>query len=274
MWQRGRSCAILAVLLAMSAGAAVQAQSPAPSDGGGSVAAGDLRFDVASVKLTPFPADRRYVIVGQFTVSGFDGTYMSLKQLIQSAYGISRGESIIGPAWLDSEMSPYSISAKAAKAAPERTLRIMLQNLLAERFDLKVHMENREMPVYALMLEKGGMKAKQVVYEEADADRCVRPLPTGLEAHHCSMAAFSKVLAGAMFNVGRPVVDKTGLSGRFDFTLQYLTKGFAPLLDPPPGEGGATIFDALKTVGLKLEAQKGGAEVLVIDRVSRTPTEN
>jgi uncharacterized protein (TIGR03435 family) len=148
----------------------------------------------------------------------------------------------------------------------------MLQHLLAERFQLKVHTEARQMPVYALVLEEGGIKAQPVVYEEADADQCIRPLPTGLEAHHCSMAAFSKALAGDMLNLGRPVLDRTGQIGRFDFTLKYLTRGFAPLLDPPPDT--PTIFDALKTIGLKVQAQKAPAEVLVIDHVNKTPTEN
>ena len=264
----------LAVVLMFAAYASIEAQTAPLKPPEAPPAAADITFEVASVKLTPYPADGRFVIGGKFTPNGYEGNYISLKECIRDAYNIARWENIVGPAWLDSGSSPYSIVAKASKAMPEGALHIMLQHLLAERFGLKAHMESREMPVYALVVEKGGMKAQPVVYEEADADQCVHPEPTGLTAHHCSMATFSKVLSGAM-SLGRPVIDMTGLSGRFDFTLRHLTKGWAPLLDPPAdGPGGPTIFDSIQTIGLKLDARKAPVEVLVIDYVNKAPTEN
>ena len=87
------------------------------------------------------------------------------------------------------------------------------------------------------------------------------------------MAAFSNVLSGSM-NLNRPVIDMTGVSGRFDFTLRYATKGFRPLLDPAADSPEPTIFESILRIGLKLEARKSPVEILVVDHVNQTAAEN
>jgi len=199
---------------------------------------------------------------------------MTIKSYIQFAYDIPNWDWIIGPAWLNNDSPAYTITAKASSAVPERTIRIMLRHLLAERFELKTHTEFRDQAVYALVVGKGRSKLQPVQYEEADADRCVRPLTTGLEAHHCSMEAFASVLSG-QFGLGRPVVDQTGLTGRYDFAMRYATlRGFLPLREATEDLPGPTIFDAIQDLGLKLEPRKAPVEVLVVDHVNKTPTEN
>ena len=233
-----------------------------------------LTFEAASVKPDRLQSDG--MIGGTFRINGIDGRFMTVKSFIQTAYSM-RWEDIIGPAWLNDDSPTYSITANASRAVSEPTVRIMLQNLLAERFKLKVHTEMREQGVFALILEKRGVKAQPVQYEEADADRCVRPISTGMEAHHCSMAAFAKGLSGGFFSLGRPVIDMTGLSGRFDFTLRYETRGstgLAPMLYGSDGAIGPTLFDAVQEIGLKLEPRKAPVAVLVVDQVNKTPTEN
>jgi uncharacterized protein (TIGR03435 family) len=230
-------------------------------------------FEAASVKLTPFPADGRYVIDARFRPNGFDGEYMTLKSYIQIAYGIDSWDHIVGPAWLNDGSPTYSIKANTSEAAPKQTIRNMLKLLLIERFGLKTHTELRDQAVFALVTTPKHSQLTRVQYEEADADQCLRPRPTGMVAKHCSMAAFARALSGYV-NLGHPVIDMTGLSGRFDFELRYATRGLAPVLDATAGESGPTLFEALDQVGLRLKERTAPVTVLVIDHANKYATEN
>ena len=170
----------------------------------------------------------------------------------------------------------------------------MLQSLLEDRFQLKVHRETREIPVYALTIAKGGSKLQP--FREGS---CIPvdhskfppfyPLPTADQiARNCHASArrdgttlkvdaqgltpdeFSKIFLDSE-TVDRPVIDKTGMTGRFDVHLEYMPDRF---VTPDNPGGGPSIFTAIQEqLGLRLEPSRGPGEYLVIDSV-QIPSEN
>jgi uncharacterized protein (TIGR03435 family) len=138
----------------------------------------------------------------------------------------------------------------------------MLQTLLAERFKLAVHRETKMLPVYELVTAKSGSKLRQAETREGSS------ISSGggkMTVRHVSMPGFATALSR---HIGRPVFDKTGIDGAFDFTLEY-----AP--DGADSAGRPSIFTALQEqLGLRLEAAKGPVEILVIDRANKVPTDN
>jgi bla regulator protein BlaR1 len=229
----------------------------------------------------------------------------SILPLIRSAYDPSAGQPgphfvssqkiLGGPAWITS--ARYQINAKAEGDPGDAIMRgPMLQSLLEDRFKLKVRRETREVPVYALTVAKGGPKLQP--FEEGSC--APRELPSSLpfcgpnrfmrkgqmltqELHGISLADFSQMLDGTL---DRPVIDKTGIPGKFDFHWEFvpeeaimphstgigLDADAAPV--PPNPAESPSIFTAIQAqLGLKLESGKGRANFLVIDRVER-PSEN
>jgi bla regulator protein blaR1 len=219
-------------------------------------------FEVATVKPSRpgSPAGAR-LDAAQFTCSG-----MALRGLVFSAYRIPAWRLSGGPDWLDSD--PWDIAATLPPNMPAgrdeltRQADLMLQVLLADRFQLKLHREMRDQPVYELVLSKSGAKLKP-----SATDKFSVKMDRGhLEFHHVSMA----VLTGYLYvrpgyfqqATDRPVLDKTGLQGFFDLTLDW-----AP-------DSGPSLFTALEEqTGLKLEPRKSPFEFLVIDHVEK-PVEN
>ncbi len=216
---------------------------------------------------------------------------MTAKMLIDDAYNLpafSKAQIVGGPEWTDQTM--YRIQAKiddAQYAAMQQMpssqrvqqIRLMEQSLLAERFKLKVHFETREMPVYALEVAKGGPKLTQSVLN-----------PTGVtQAHPTGMTVVGKgdgseikgngVSPGQLIlllqqqpEVGnRMVVDKTGLKGNYDFSLDWTREGSAGADDGSSAvDAGPSFFTALKEqLGLQLVETKGPVEVIVIDHIER-----
>jgi len=181
-----------------------------------------------------------------------------------------------GPGWINSDR--FDISAKAGSATTSDQLRRMLRTLLADRFQLALQREMRELNVFALTINRDGPKLKESVSHSSEPERGVRISGigrlTGIAASSSQLAeALSDVTLNGSSIVNRPVLDKTGLTGLYDFTLSWL---------PDPGQvgnaagqgEGASIFTALvEQLGLKLEAQKGPVEILVIDHVEK-PSEN
>jgi uncharacterized protein (TIGR03435 family) len=178
----------------------------------------------------------------------------------------------------------------------------MVQSLLAERFNLKVHREMREAPVLALVLAKGGPKFLNTTFPERDAamrnpGQPSPPLPPCPEGMWCFVRRASmSELASMLWDLGehlwvpeivRPVIDETGLQGDYDVRLQWAPQQGPNALSmepdvgssgggtvPPPGPSGPSIFSALQEqLGLKLEPTKGPVEFIVIDYIER-PTEN
>jgi uncharacterized protein (TIGR03435 family) len=214
-------------------------------------------------------------------------TNASLKMLLQTAYdlrGPEAGQRVsAGPNWLDTNR--YDVNAKAAEPVPEAQLKLMLQTLLADRFQIRLHRESREAPGYALVVAKGGPKLKEAV---ADEDRKgLWQLAGGpLKGQAASMQTLAQTLS---LRLGRPVKDETGLKGAYDFTLTWTPDeregGFQSVLANLPPEiaaqlsrnrdpNGPSLLTALQEqLGLKLEAQKAPLEVLVIDH-AELPSEN
>lgn len=272
-------------LLALSIGAIAQIKTPAasarePVAGSAEPAASTMAFDVASIHLSPPSPDGHHHIWNDVHNSEFRTGNLSTRDLIQYAYNIPDSQIVGGPEWINSAM--YDIDAKAdpavdallkAMATLEATQkkREMVQALLAERFAFTMHNETRELPVYDLVLAKGGPKF-QLNNKVGNTDN------TGRDHLHVSgMTNTVPFLARDLAQLlGRVVVDKTGLPGSYDLTLRWtpdnsplpLHNG-APDPNAPPG-----LFTAIQEqLGLKLVSTKGPVPILVIDHIEK-PTPN
>jgi uncharacterized protein (TIGR03435 family) len=249
-----------------------------------------LAYDVVSVKLNKSgPGMMR--IMNQ--PDRFSTTNIGFKQIIQNAYGLKMPDLISGlPGWADS--AAFDIEAKmdaetiaALKAMPKEQAdeqrRKMLQAMLAERFKLKVHPETRELPIYSLVIAKGGFKLK-----EADPNNTY---PDGIKgfdgvAHPGMMMIGHGKLTGQAIEMPglanllsqqahRLVVDNTGLKGKYDVTLQWtpddMSSGHE---DAAAADTGPTIYTALQEqLGLRLDSTKGPVDTVVVDHVEM-PSEN
>jgi uncharacterized protein (TIGR03435 family) len=238
-------------------------------------------FEVATIKPTP-PDWRggrfnRMQSAHQFVAKGY-----ALKILIAAAYGAFPGAISGGPAWIDSDL--YDILAETpAEVRPNLNEQMkMLRKLLADRFNLTLHREQREFSIYALTVAKNGSKLKQsTVSPDATPGGppplvfMLSPERARLPGHNATMAELAAVMQRAALD--RPVVDRTGLSGRYDFDLEWTPDetqfgGTVPTGNPEPPK--PDLFSAIQQqLGLRLEATKGPIEALVIDRVER-PSEN
>jgi uncharacterized protein (TIGR03435 family) len=235
-------------------------------------------FDVASIHESK-ATDGRHHIYNNPAESHFRTGNLSVRALIQYAYGIPEGQIVGGPAWLDATM--YDIDAKSdgaedAKlhALPSDEARqrknLMVQALLAERFGLKAHEETRELPVYALVMAKGGAKftPSQINGTTVNVSRAQMHIAGSDD----TLGLLARELAR---NLGKVVLNQTGLSGRYDLTLRWTPEdGPAPMLNGAPDTSAPDIFTAVQEqLGLKLESTKGPVPVLVLDKVER-PSEN
>ncbi len=232
-------------------------------------------FDVASVHINNSETDGHHHIISDPSQSRFRTVNLSLRDLIQFAYGVPDAQILGGPTWLDSVMFDIDAKSDPAVDAQLRALpieqarhqkQLMVQSLLADRFELKVHQETRQLPVYALVVAKDGPKFKPSQINGTTID-------TGRARLHISGSDDTiSVLARELAQVlGRVVVNQTGLSGRFDLTLRWTPDDAAasspasPSPDLPPD-----IFTAIQEqLGLKLESTKGPVPVLVIDSVGK-----
>ena len=213
---------------------------------------------------------------GGFLPEGrFECRATTLLKLIAYAYSIRTDQVAGGPDWLTSDR--FDIEAQAAAHDVSRAeLRKMLQALLADRVGLAVHRDVKQMPVYLLSASKSGTELR----ESAGADGGACPLTDGdpdlihRSCHGVSMGDLSNLLPQIANNyVDRPVVDKTGLTGRYDFELDWMNKPDYVAVKLV-GRPTISIFDALEKVGLRLDPGNGPATVIAIDRVNRTPAEN
>jgi uncharacterized protein (TIGR03435 family) len=205
------------------------------------------KFEVASVKPnTSGPEHSSTDVDG----NQLQMTNRTLQQIIMWAYDLS-ADQISGPQWLETER--FDIVAKTASGSPEP---VMMQALLAERFKLAAHSTTKEFQVYALVVAKNGPKMKKA----APGDDDMNSKPGHATARSVTMDHLAAFLSRPRLGLGRPVLDKTGLEGVFDFTLDWTPQ---------------TIFTALEEqLGLKLEPQKAPIEVLIVDHIEKTPTEN
>lgn len=217
-------------------------------------------FEVATIK----PADPKEMN-GNFQI---EGDLLSIKNqtvnsLISVSFGIHQKQIVGDPAWLGTER--FDIEGKADLAGEPNLQQIqeMIQKLLRDRFDLKFHRDKRDLSIYAIKVAKGGTKIAR--------STTTSPLPSqtghgrgGQQERKFTNNSMSDFALGMQAYMDRPVVDETGLPGRYDFTLKW-TPDNSPTNEPDAAPG---IFTAVQEqLGLKLEATKGPADVLVIDHV-------
>jgi uncharacterized protein (TIGR03435 family) len=223
-----------------------------------------MTFDVASIR----PHKGEVVMVGgQFSGPRIRLVALTLTDLAGNAYHRERYQITGGPSWMNSERYDVQANAPGETAPTQDDLRRMLRALLADRFQLKVHMETKELPTYALVAGKNGPKLK-----ESTAGEYSQSASGNRTAHMAFVKATMEQLAGNLYySVGRPVFDKTGLRGFYDFTLDWTPDYGGP---PTADSNGVNIFTALQEqLGLKLEPQKAPIEMLLIDHAER-PSEN
>jgi uncharacterized protein (TIGR03435 family) len=226
-----------------------------------------LAFETASVKMKP--ANQA---LGQASVTASPGTLtmrnVTMTTIIKWAYRLQAPQ-ITGPSWLES--AHYDVVAKAGAPANDAELRRMVQTLLADRFKLTAHRENRQMNVFVLVEAKGGHKMKESG-ESGPAQTTIDPTRS-IVNKSTSMVELTERLAE---DAGSPVIDLTGLKGLYDFVLDI-----RPYL-PPKQEGIKLPLDAFGIMqtalqgelGLKVEPPKASTEVLVIDHLDKQPMEN
>jgi uncharacterized protein (TIGR03435 family) len=207
--------------------------------------------------------------------NGYTAQNIPVKLMFSLMYKVPMRQIAGGPDWLNTDR--YDIEARADRAYSVDDLHIMFQNLLADRFNLKFHKETKEGNVYALTLDKSGLKMKPNLSEQ---DFNIPITPGGnnvFVGKRVPMPYLCWFLGQQLQRDERPVVDLTGLDKNYDFTLS-----FAPVLPPDvsredlPQElrDRPSIFDAVtEQLGLKLQAQRGPVEHYVIDHVEK-PSEN
>jgi len=191
--------------------------------------------------------------------------HIMLKSLISQAWAIPYQNIVDGPSWIDSQH--YDLSAKVEGDArlTQAQMRPMLRNLLQQRLHLAVHIEHRIVPGYALVVAKGGSKLKP----NEGAPFAGMSGAFGFKFQNAPVAQ----LAGSIgHELKKPVVDKTGLTGMYDFELRFSPENVPT--DPSHPDYG-TMFTALQNqLGLRLISQKLPMDYLIIDHVERTPNEN
>lgn len=252
-----------------------------------------LKFEVASVKPVPAGSD---VPVRMRGGPGTDQpelityTNVTLARLVCLAYGVNFDQ-VSGPSFIGKDT--YAILAKVPPGTTKEQVTLMWRDLLSERFHLKVHTIKKDLPVYELSLGKGGPKFRiepGFPVPRADAKWAqgrIAPRTTRLTFRNASMAEFIQRISWALstptreneLTVGR-IVDKTGLEGSYDFTLEFagwLGPGGASPEPLPEGQTDSAPFlvDAIRQqLGLIITEGKAPVDVLVVDHVDRVPTEN
>jgi uncharacterized protein (TIGR03435 family) len=190
----------------------------------------------------------------------FRSIQTSLRFLILGAYGLQDFQISGGPAWMSSEW--YDVIAKA-EDPDGKDMTSMIRCLLAERFALRVHRETKEQTVFELVVSKGGLKIRE---SAPDTIYSMRNGMGSMTAIAMPMSIFVTWLSGT---ARHPVIDKTGLSGAYDFKLEWTDDGTAA-----DGSRAPLVQTAIQEqLGLKLESRKGPVDILVIDHAER-PTEN
>jgi uncharacterized protein (TIGR03435 family) len=262
-----------------------------------------LTFEVASVKPAPVPSTGGVFFgparggpgtpdPGQITWS-----FVRLKDLITTAYDVKPYQ-VSGPGWLDTER--YNVVAKVPAGATKEDVRVMWQNLIRDRFALALHHESKEFQVEDLVVGKDGSKLKQSAEDpeaallvgppkfekNGDLDRpgAISTLFPGPDAHAHTVAkaqTLSQVTTMLGNVLGHPVIDKTGLVGKFDYTIDFKIVFPAPPGAPPAAtsnvasDPGPDVASAVQQqLGLRLVPGRAKLDVLVIDSAMKAPTEN
>jgi uncharacterized protein (TIGR03435 family) len=272
----------------------------------GQVATKTSEFDAVSIK--PYQPDSdRMMIRMMMKPDGYSASGASVKTLIQFAYNLKSEDQISGAGTvgdkrfnIEAKMDADTVAALAKLSPEERTAqqRLMMQALLADRFKMKAHRETKELPIFALVVAKGGPKLKET---DPNAPPMLPPAPPngmrppegapkggsgmmmmspgGIKAQGVPVANLANILT---MQLHRQVVDKTGLTGNYDIDLKFgpedgkagMTQGDPSAPGPVTADAGPSIFTALEEqLGLKLEGAKGPVETVVVDHLEM-PSEN
>jgi uncharacterized protein (TIGR03435 family) len=182
------------------------------------------------------------------------------------AYDIHNYQLSGGAQWIRRDY--YRIEGRSQAPSTKKEMRAMLQNLLADRFKLKLHREAREMPIYALLVGKSGRRLP-VAKTRCGEDGCIDVAPGAFIARYATISSTAATLSNM---VDRPVLDETGLDGRYDFRLKF-DPGFQKRYDGQVTGNTPTddpdIFAAIQDLGLKLEPRRAAVEIFVIDEAAR-----
>jgi uncharacterized protein (TIGR03435 family) len=233
----------------------------------------DPAFDVATIKPNPSGGGGKGFGIRGRTFSTFN---TSLEDLIVFAYDVHAKQILNGPDWIDKDKYDITAVPDREGAPSNRQWKVMVQKLLADRFQLVFHHEKRDLNVYILSVARGG--PKNLVKSDRTDDGFsvpIRGVPGGfsMPIKNANMGDFASfALQGAVLD--RPVLDQTGIVGRYDFTLTWAPLGTefgghlpppAPTDNPPPN-----LFTAFQEqLGMKLDAVKAPADVMVIDKAEK-----
>lgn len=268
-------------------------------------------FEVASIKPTATAGVKGVVAGVRMDGSQVSCASLSLKEYIAIAYRLKNYQ-VLGPEWMASER--FDIIAKLPAGGDEKQVPAMLQALLEDRFQLKMHRESQEFPVYELVVGRDGLKMPESAPDSGQEAQsggtggsvnvAASGQPGGVTIHygHGSYFTFAdnrlegrKLTTTAMADVlarftDRPVVDRTNLKGAYDFTLELSPEDFRAMmirsaiaagvalspraLQIAESASGESLFTAVEKLGLKLESRKAPLEVLVVDHAEKNPTDN
>jgi len=270
------------MLLAQGSPALAAASSPTPSTNATPAPA----FDVATIK--PFHPGPGTFMGIRNTPDGVHASDANLAMLVVYAYGLRTEDQVTGPDWAKTERFDIQAKMSATDFAEVQKLstaesnarrKLMMQALLADRFKLKVHPETKQVPVYELVLAKGSSKLidsatdtnpKLDRGEDGKPRMGIQSMRVTSIVEGYSMTAWADFLSQPVAGVGRPVLDKTGLTSTYDFPINwsvYSAGAGNPLGSPE--DNTASIFGALQEVGLKLQPATGPIDIIVIDHVEK-----
>lgn len=268
------------------------------------------RFDVVSVKLSVPGADPlKHGLLRVTTPDRVRYLGINLKALMMTAYGLEEYQ-VVAPDWMG--MTDVDIEATMSVGTTAAQLRVMFQNLLLDRFKLTFHWDTKELPVYSMVVGKGGPKMSEVGDGPSSGgpppseaplklDEDGFPVAQGsyrdglgtfrvngrslLRGQRATMQDLAKELSSKL-QLGRPVTDETALSGKYNFTLKFTTPGWNGRFEDIPELGiSASAYEAMaplpelaaalrSQLGLKLEQKREPVEMFVVDRVEKAPTAN
>lgn len=267
------------------------------------------QFEVASIRPSASTASEKVNVGVHIDGAQLTCNYFSLKDLIRMAYQV-KDYQVMGSDFLASDR--FDIAAKIPAGVGQDQVRDMMKALLAERFQLKVHTEKKDFPVFALLVAKSGLKIKESpVDNDSDAEPTKAPVnvtasggrggvnvnlghgssftfaDNKLVAKKMTMAQFAEMLA--RFEE-KPVVDMTGTTALYDVEMLFTEEDYMAMLIrsaivagvtlPPEAlkmmqsASGDSLITALEKVGLKMESRKAPLDVIVVDHALKLPTEN
>jgi uncharacterized protein (TIGR03435 family) len=233
-------------------------------------------FEVATIKPSnPDAQGKLFTVKGRQVIT----INTTLNDLIAFAYEVQARQIVGAPAWADTERFDINGQPQAQGQPSQRQLRAMIQKLLEDRFKLSFHRDRRDLPVYTIVVGTSGPKLTR---NDANPDGLPSLLFRGLgnlPVVNARLSDFANVMQTAVLD--RPVIDRTGLEGRYDFTLLWTPdesqfRGLGVRVPPPSGDPNAPpgLFTAVQEqLGLKFDTANAPVEVLVVDRAEK-PTEN